>query len=131
MSKAINPQQSSSSAADTARTTGINASAASLNALLIPNAHMAGRIVPIYSMRPTAHNPNSSAYIEVDGWDVPYYPTHGLWRDDDEDAWTEHVAASSSGPQRSNSGRLILSLSPATSATRRPRHQVKRSRHSR
>ena len=86
MSKAINPQQSSSSAADTARTTGINASAASLNALLIPNAHMAGRIVPIYSMRPTAHNSNSSAYIEVDGWNVPYYPTHGLWRDDDEDA---------------------------------------------
>lgn len=85
MTKAINPQQSLSSAADTQRTTGTNASAASLNALLIPMAHMSGRIVPIYGMRPTAHNPNSSAYIEVDGWDVPYYPTHGLWRDDDED----------------------------------------------
>ena len=84
MTKAINPQQSLSSAADTQRTTGTNASAASLNALLIPMAHMSGRIVPIYGMRPTAHNPNSSAYIEVDGWDVPYYPTHGLWRDDNE-----------------------------------------------
>lgn len=86
MTKAINPQQSLSSAADTQRTTGTNASAASLNALLIPMAHMSGRIVPIYGMRPTAHNSNSSAYIEVDGWNVPYYPTHGLWRDDDEDA---------------------------------------------
>ena len=85
MTKAINPQQSLSSAADTQRKTGTNASAASLNALLIPMAHISGRIVPIYGMRPTAHNPNSSAYIEVDGWDVPYYPTHGLWRDDDED----------------------------------------------
>jgi len=86
VTKAINPQQSLSSAADTQRTTGTNASAASLNALLIPMAHMSGRIVPIYGMRPTAHNSNSSAYIEVDGWNVPYYPTHGLWRDDDEDA---------------------------------------------
>lgn len=86
MSRAINPQQSASAAADTARTTGINASAASLNALLVPIAHMAGRIVPIYGMRPTAHNINSSAKVTVGGWDLPFYPTHGLWRDDDEDA---------------------------------------------
>lgn len=84
MSKALNPQQALSAAADTARTTGTSASAASVNALVTPLAHMGGRIVPIYGMRPSAHNPNSSAYIEVDGWNVPYYPTHGLWRDDDE-----------------------------------------------
>jgi len=98
VSKAINPQKSSSAAADTSRKTGVNASAASLNALLVPMAHMAGRVVPIYGMRPTAHNPNSSAYIEVDGWNVPYYPTHGLWRDDDEDDLNGSCAGLFIGP---------------------------------
>ena len=86
MSKALNPQQALSAAADTQRKTGVGASAASVNALVVPLAHMGGRIVPIYGMRPTAHDSNSDAYVTVGGWDLPYYPTHGLWRDDDEDA---------------------------------------------
>ena len=98
MSKALNPQQSSSAAADTSRKTGVNASAASLNALLVPMAHMGGRIVPIYGMRPSAHNPNSTASVDVGGWDVPFYPTHGLWRDDDEDDLDGADAGSFIGP---------------------------------
>jgi hypothetical protein len=98
VSKAINPQQSLSSAADTSRETGVQAAAASLNALLVPMAHIGGRIVPIYGMRPTAHNPNSSAYVQVDGWNVPFYPTHGLWRDDDESALNGASAGAFIGP---------------------------------
>ena len=98
MSRALNPQQSASAAADTARTTGINASAASLNALLVPNAHMTGRIVPVYGMRPTAHYTNSTAKVTVGGWDLPFYPTHGLWRDDDEDALDGACAGLFIGP---------------------------------
>ena len=98
MSRAINPQQSLSSAADTSRQTGVQAAAASLNALLVPMAHIGGRIVPIYGMRPTAHNPNSSAYVQVDGWNVPFYPTHGLWRDDDESALNGASAGAFIGP---------------------------------
>jgi hypothetical protein len=98
VSKAINPQQSLSSAADTSRKTGVQAASASLNALLVPMAHIGGRIVPIYGMRPTAHNPNSSAYVQVDGWHVPFYPTHGLWRDDDESALNGASAGAFIGP---------------------------------
>ena len=98
MSRALNPQQSSSAAADTVRTTGINASASSVNALLVPNAHLAGRIVPIYGMRPTAHATNSVAKVTVGGWDLPFYPTHGLWRDDDEDALDGACAGAFIGP---------------------------------
>ncbi len=98
MTKALNPQSALSSAADTQRKTGVQASAASINALVTPLAHMGGRIVPIYGMRPSAHDSNSSAYVTVGGWDLPYYPTHGLWRDDDENALDGASAGAFIGP---------------------------------
>ena len=85
MSRPLNPQTSASAAADTSRKTGVNAAASSVNALVVPLSHVTGRIVPIYNMRPTAHQTNEDSSVTIGSWDLPFYPTHGLWRDDDED----------------------------------------------
>jgi len=98
VSKPLNPQSSALSAADSSRATGTNASSESVNALLSPLSHVSGRIVPVYNMRPTGHQANEDSTITVGAWSVPYYPTHGLWRDDDEDALDGADAGSFIGP---------------------------------
>ena len=85
MTKPLNPQTHAPAAADSSRQIGTPASSESMNALLSPLSHVAGRIVPIYNMRPTAHQTNEDSTVTVGTWSVPLYPTHGLWRDDNED----------------------------------------------
>lgn len=75
-----------------------------MNALLSPLAHMSGRIVPVYNMRPTAHQTNEDSTITLGAWEVPYYPTHGLWRDDDEDALDGASAGAFIGPATAQFG---------------------------
>ena len=79
MSRALNPQASTPIAGD-GRKTGSPATADSINALADRLAHLAGRIVPIYSMRPTGHEVSETYGVDVGGWTVPNLPTHGHWR---------------------------------------------------
>jgi hypothetical protein len=112
MTRPLNPITTISSLVDSGRQTGDPASPASVNALAVPMSHVAGRIAPIYNMRPTAHATNSDASVTVGGWDLPFYPTHGLWRDDDENALDGASAGAFIGPvfpQFGNAFSLALS----------------------
>jgi len=98
MTRPLNPITTISSLLPSGRQTGDPASAASVNALAVPMSHVAGRIAPVYNIRPTAHQTNADSGVTVGGWDLPFYPTHGLWRDDDEDALDGASAGAFIGP---------------------------------
>ena len=85
MTQPLNPITTRGSLVPTSRKAGAPATAGSLTALVTPMAHISGRIAPIYNMRPSAHQTNEDSTITVGAWSVPYYPTHGLWRAEDED----------------------------------------------
>ena len=87
MSRPLNPARITIGDGEGAsRKSGRRATAGSVNGLILPLAHVAGRIVPIHNMRPTDRPTDDSEGATVDTWTVPYYPTHGHWREDDEDA---------------------------------------------
>lgn len=98
MTRPLNPITTISSLVDSGRQTGDPASPTSVNAIAVPMSHVAGRIAPIYNMRPTAHQANEDSTVTVGGWDLPFYPTHGLWRDDNEDALDGASAGAFIGP---------------------------------
>jgi hypothetical protein len=66
------------------RQIGQTASAGSANAVLVPLASQGGRLVPVYSLRPTPRPTDATEGAPVDTWTVPYLPTHGAWREVDE-----------------------------------------------
>lgn len=98
MTRPLNPITTISSLLPSGRETGDPASAASINALAVPMSHVAGRVAPVYGMRPTAHQVNADSSVTLGTWDVPFYPTHGLWRDDDEDDLDGASAGAFIGP---------------------------------
>ena len=85
MSRALNPQTTGTFAVLSGRETGRPADSESANALMVPMAHMAGRLVPIYALRPTSRQTTSKVSTQIGdpppasaGWDIPHYPIHGL-----------------------------------------------------
>ncbi len=129
MTRPLNPQTARSSVAPNSVKAGEPATAGSIASIAAPLSHVAGRIVPIYNMRPTAHQSNEDSTTTVGAWSVPYYPTHGLWRDDDEDALNGAGAGSFIGPvfpQFGNAfalgitGHLQHPSAPTSRATVRP-----------
>ena len=98
MTRPLNPITTIGSLVESGRQTGDPASPGSVNALAVPISHVAGRIAPIYNMRPTAHQTNEDSGTTLGSWDVPFYPTHGLWRDDTEAALNGASAGEFIGP---------------------------------
>ena len=83
MSRPLNPQTLEEvDHTDDIRKANTPASATSANQVLGVSSHVAGRVVPIYSQLPTSHQTNEDAGITIGTgttWNLPYYPTSGLW----------------------------------------------------
>ena len=82
MSRPLNPESTPRvSPDDEARRAGTVARAQSVNALLFEFSHIAGRICPVYSLRPTTAQTNEDDTTTIGSgttWDVPHYATAGL-----------------------------------------------------
>ena len=86
---------------DEIRKTNTDASANSVNQVLNVSAHVAGRVCPIYNMLPTSHQTNEYSGITIGTgttWDVPYYPTSGLWIEQAESAFDGSSLGGFMGP---------------------------------